>query len=59
MAETTTNGRSEAELELLDQMLEDLAGEELSEFDDELLELGTEFETYSETDHFAEIDNFH
>ncbi len=59
MAGTTINGRSEAELELLDQMLEDLAGEELGEFEDDLLELDSELDVYSETDHFAEIDSFH
>ncbi len=59
MAGTTTNSHNEVELEVSDQMLEDLAGEELSEFDDDLLELGSEFETYSEIDHFAEIDSFH
>lgn len=57
MAETTTKGRSKTEL--LDQMLEDIAGEELSEFNDDLVGLDAEFEVFSEVDHFAEIDSYH
>ncbi len=57
MAETTTKGRSKTEL--LDQLLEDIAGEEISEFDNDLLGLDSEFEMFSEVDHFAEIDNYH
>lgn len=56
MAETTINSRSKTEL--LDQMLEDLAGEELSEFDNEL-DLNTDLDIYADTDDFAEIDSFH
>jgi len=59
MAGITTNSPSEADLELLDQALEDIAGEEISDFDDDLFELETEFDTYSEVDHFAEIDSLH
>lgn len=55
MAETTINNPSETEL--LDQMLEDLAGEELSEFDD--FEFNSDLDIFSDTDEFAEIDSLH
>lgn len=56
MAETSI--KSGNKTELLDQMLEDLAGEELSEFDDDF-ELSSNFEKYSIADEFADIDSFH
>lgn len=56
MANTVTNSPSKKEL--LDQLLEDLAGEEISEFDNEL-DLNTDLDIYADTDDFAEIDSFH
>lgn len=56
MATTTTKYQDKTEI--LDQMLEDLAGEELSEFDDDF-ELSSDLDKFSDLDDFAEIDNFH
>ncbi len=42
---------------LLDQMLEDLAGDELSEFDH--LDLDADLDAFNDTDHFLEIDQYH
>jgi len=56
MATPTT--KSQVKTELLDQMLEDLAGEEFSEFDDDF-ELSPDLDKFSDIDDFAEIDNFH
>lgn len=42
---------------LLDQMLEDLAGDELSEFDN--LDFDADLDAFSDTDHFLEIDQYH
>lgn len=55
MATTT---KHQDKTEILDQMLEDLAGEELSEFDDDF-ELSPDLDKFSDLDDFAEIDNFH
>lgn len=55
MATTT---KYQDKTEILDQMLEDLAGEELSEFDDDF-ELSSDLDKFSDLDDFAEIDNFH
>ncbi|QVL45447.1 MAG: hypothetical protein KFB94_09510 [Methylophilaceae bacterium] len=44
--------------QLLDQLLEDLAGEEMSEFVDHV-DLDNEYSKFSEVDEFADIDNFH
>jgi hypothetical protein len=54
MANTTTDIKTE----YLDQMLEDLAGEELSEFNDDF-ELNADLDKFSDTDVFAEIDSYH
>jgi hypothetical protein len=56
MAETTMKNHNNAEL--LDQMLEDLAGEEFSDYDDDF-ELSSDFEKLSITDEFADIDSYH
>lgn len=56
MAETITKNHDNAQL--LDQMLEDLAGEEFSEFDDDF-ELSSDLDIFSDTDDFVEIDNYH
>jgi hypothetical protein len=44
--------------EILDQMLEDLAGEELSEFNDDF-ELNSDLDKFHDEDIFAEIDGYH
>lgn len=44
--------------QLLDQMLEDLAGEELNEFDDDF-GLNADIDIFSDVDDFVEIDNYH
>jgi len=54
MANTTTDIKTE----YLDHMLEDLAGEELSEFNDDF-ELNADLDKFSDTDVFAEIDSYH
>lgn len=56
MAGTTTN--SPGKTALLDQMLEDLAGEELSEFENEF-DVSNDLDIFADTDEFAEIDSFH
>lgn len=56
MANITTNSQNKTEL--LDQMLEDLAGEELSEFDNEF-DLNNDLDIFADTDEFAEIDRYH
>lgn len=56
MATPTT--KSQVKTELLDQMLEDLAGEEFSEFDDDL-ELSSDLDKFSDADDFADIDSYH
>ena len=55
MAETRTTAK---EIELLDQRLEDLAGEELSEFNDDF-ELNADLDKFNEMDIFSEIDSYH
>jgi hypothetical protein len=44
--------------EQLDQMLEDLAGEELNEFDDDF-GLNPDLDKFSDADDFADIDSYH
>jgi hypothetical protein len=44
--------------EQLDQMLEDLAGEELNEFDDDF-GLSPDLDKFSDADDFADIDSYH
>jgi hypothetical protein len=44
--------------QVLDQLLEDLAGEEISEYTDNFA-LDAEFGKYSEADEFVEIDSYH
>ena len=44
--------------QILDQLLEDLAGEEISEFNDNDV-LDAEFSKYSEADEFVDIDSYH
>jgi len=56
MAGTTT--KSSDKIQRLDQMLEDLAGEELGEFDEDF-ELSSDLDIFSDTDEFAEIDSYH
>ncbi|MDP2193526.1 MAG: hypothetical protein Q8K36_03265 [Alphaproteobacteria bacterium] len=56
MAVTTTKHHHKTEL--LDQMLEDLAGEEFSEFDDDLA-LNSDLDKFSDADDFADIDSYH
>lgn len=55
MAGTRTN---HTQIEILDQMFEDLAGEELSEFNDDL-ELNADLDKLSDADIFSEIDSYH
>ncbi|MFW5431249.1 MAG: hypothetical protein ACKE5M_04190 [Methylophilaceae bacterium] len=51
---------NENSVEFLDQMLEDLAGEEFDEFDDDLNELDSDLGQFSATeDEFVEIDTYH
>ena len=50
--------RNDLNTERLDQSLEDLAGEEFSEFDEDF-ELGSDLDIFSDADEFAEIDSFH
>jgi hypothetical protein len=44
--------------DILDQRLEDLAGEELSEFNDDF-ELNADLDRFTDIDIFSEIDNYH
>lgn len=55
MAETRTTPK---EIELLDQQLEDLAGEELSDFNDDF-ELNADLDKFTDMDIFSEIDSYH
>lgn len=55
MAETRTTAQ---EIELLDQRLEDLAGEELSDFNDDL-DLNADLDKFTDMDIFSEIDSYH
>ncbi len=55
MAETRNTLK---EIELLDQRLEDLAGEELSEFNDDF-ELNADLDKFTDMDLFSEIDSYH
>lgn len=45
-------------IQVLDQLLEDLAGEEISEFSDHFA-LDAEYSKYTEADEFVEIDSYH
>ena len=54
MAGTTSNTNTER----LDQMFEDLAGEELSEFDNDI-DVNADLDIFADTDDFAEIDSYH
>ena len=45
-------------IQILDQLLEDLAGEEISEFTDHSA-LDAEFSKYAEVDEFVDIDSYH
>lgn len=54
MANTTT----EIKTELLDQMLEDLAGEELNEFNEDF-DFNADLDKFADIDVFAEIDSYH
>ena len=54
MANTTT----EIKTELLDQMLEDLAGEELNDFNEDY-DLNADLDKFADIDVFAEIDSYH
>lgn len=56
MAETNINNRIKTEA--LDQMLEDLAGEELNEFDNSF-DINADLDIFADTDEFAEIDSYH
>ena len=49
---------SPSKIEVLDQLLEDLAGEEINEFDNDL-DLNADLDIYADTDDFADIDSFH
>lgn len=44
--------------QVLDQLLEDLAGEEIGEFTDNYA-LDAEYSKYSEVDEFVDIDSYH
>ncbi|MGJ8620816.1 MAG: hypothetical protein ACSHWN_10825 [Methylophilaceae bacterium] len=55
MAETIS---ALTDTELLDQRLEDLAGEELSEFNDDF-ELNADLDKFTDIDIFSEIDSYH
>jgi hypothetical protein len=44
--------------QVLDQLLEDLAGEELNEYTDNFA-LDAEYSKYSEADEFVDIDSYH
>jgi hypothetical protein len=55
MAETRTTAK---EIEILNQRLEDLAGDELSDFNDDL-ELNADLDKFTDMDIFSEIDNYH
>lgn len=55
MAQTRTKA---LEIKLLDQRLEDLAGEELSDFNDDL-DLNADLDKLTDMDIFAEIDSYH
>jgi hypothetical protein len=55
MAETRTTGK---EIDILNQRLEDLAGEELSDFNDDL-ELNADLDKFTDVDIFSEIDSYH
>jgi len=54
----TTTTKSQVKSKILDQMLEDLAGEEFSEFDDNLA-LSSDLDKFSDADDFSDIDNYH
>ena len=54
----TTTPKTNDKEQHLDQMLEDLAGEEFSEFDQDF-DLGSDLDIFSDADEFAEIDNYH
>jgi len=56
MANTTTS--QDDKTKLLDQMLEDIAGEEFSEYGNDF-ELDSELDKFSTTDEFANIDSYH
>lgn len=53
----TTSIKDETKTALLDQMLEDLAGDEINEFD--LDDFDADLDSFSDTDHFLEIDQYH
>ena len=55
MAETRTTAK---EIEILNQRLEDLAGDEFSDFNDDL-ELNADLDKFTDMDIFSEIDNYH
>jgi hypothetical protein len=56
MANTTT--KTQEKTQLLDQMLEDLAGEEFSEFNDDF-GVSADLDKFSDADDFADIDSYH
>lgn len=53
-----TTTKTQVKTKILDQMLEDLAGEEFSEFNDDLV-LSSDLDKFSDSDDFADIDNYH
>lgn len=55
MAATTI--KDETKTALLDQMLEDLAGDEINEYD--TYDFDADLDNFSDTDHFLEIDQYH
>ncbi|HSR01772.1 MAG TPA: hypothetical protein VLM20_03185 [Methylophilaceae bacterium] len=55
MAEART---TQKEISPLDQRLEDLAGEELSEFNDDF-EISADLDKFTDIDLFSEIDSYH
>ncbi|MEE9332328.1 MAG: hypothetical protein V3U89_08875 [Methylophilaceae bacterium] len=57
MTEATVKNSDKTEL--LDQMLEDLAGEEFDEHDYDFVGLDSGLDKFSEIDTFAEIDSYH